>query len=194
LHAIDLSNPYKPRELGQLEIPGFSTYLHPLDEGFLLAIGEDGDWNVQLSLFDVRDPHNPTRLHQHSIGVGDWGSHSEALYDHHAFTYHPERRILAIPINIYKQGEYFTGAQVFRVSTQSGFELLGSVDHSDIARAADCPQWYSNEKGRCYDEYRWWVQMRRSVFIEDFLYTFSSVGLSVNELTSPSIQLTSLVF
>jgi hypothetical protein len=131
-----LSNPYKPRELGQLEIPGFSTYLHPLDEGFLLAI----------------------------------------------------------PINIYNQAGYFTGALVFRVSTQSGFELLGGVDHSDLARAAECPQWYTDEKSRRYDEYRWWVQMRRSVFIEDFLYTFSSVGLSVNKLTSPSIQLTSLVF
>jgi uncharacterized secreted protein with C-terminal beta-propeller domain len=194
LHTIDLSSPHSPRELGQLEVPGFSTYLHPIDEGHLLAIGNDGQFNVQLSLFDVSNPFRPVRRFEHSINVGEWGSYSEALYDHHAFTYHPERRILAIPVNIYRRGSYFTGAKVFRVTPDNGFEVLGGVDHSDIARAAGCPDWHTSNQSNCYDGYRWWIQMRRSIFIEDYLYTISSVGLSVDELVNPSNHLSSLVF
>ena len=53
---------------------------------------------------------------------------------------------------------------------------------------------YNDNRSNCYDEYRWWVQMRRSIFIEDYLYTISSVGLSVDELVNPSNHLSSLVF
>jgi uncharacterized secreted protein with C-terminal beta-propeller domain len=194
LHSIDLSDPTKPVELGELEVPGFSTYLHPVEGGYLLAIGDDGKQNVQLSFFDVRNPAKPLRLHAHTVAVGDWGSHSAAMYDHHAFTYHPNKKILAIPINVYSSGHYFTGAMVFRVGPENGFEPLGRVDHSDIARAASCPQWSTDEQSRCYDEYRWWANMRRSIFIEDYLYTLSSVGLSVDELLHPQNHLASLVF
>lgn len=61
LFAIDLSDPRAPKVLGQLKIPGFSEYLHPLDDGLLLGIGQSVDERgtangVKLSMFDVSDP------------------------------------------------------------------------------------------------------------------------------------------
>jgi hypothetical protein len=194
LHVIDLSDPRNPEQLGELEIPGFSTYLHPFGDGLLLAIGRDGDWSVALSMFDVRDPTNPVRLHQEVIDIGEWWGWSEALYDHHAFTYHPERRVLAIPVNVYRDGSYFTGSIVYRVSEERGFDEIGRVDHSDMARASLCEEWETDESDRCYDDYRWWVSMRRNVFIEDNIYSLSSVGVSVDELYHPENHLASVVF
>ena len=64
LFVIDLSNPEKPEIKGELKIPGFSTYLHPVGENLVLGVGVDGDENGQnngmkVSLFDVSDPTNP---------------------------------------------------------------------------------------------------------------------------------------
>ena len=39
LFVIDLSNPEDPEVLGELKIPGYSTYLHPYDENHLIGIG-----------------------------------------------------------------------------------------------------------------------------------------------------------
>ncbi len=54
LFTIDLTNPAKPRLLGTLKIPGFSDYLHPLNDRELLGIGER-DGSAQIALFDVSD-------------------------------------------------------------------------------------------------------------------------------------------
>ena len=67
LWVIDLTDPTDPEILGELEVPGVSTYIHPVDADTLLTIGigpgEDGlglDWSMtQISLFDVSDPTNP---------------------------------------------------------------------------------------------------------------------------------------
>ena len=67
LWVIDLTDPTDPEILGELEVPGVSTYIHPVDANTLLTIGigpgPDGlglDWSVtQVSLFDVSDPTNP---------------------------------------------------------------------------------------------------------------------------------------
>jgi len=45
LFAIDLSDDTKPTILGELKIPGFSTYLHPYDENHLIGLGYDTEEN-----------------------------------------------------------------------------------------------------------------------------------------------------
>ena len=60
LFTLDLSDPYDPRVVGELEIPGFSTYIHPIANDKLLTIGVGGDenganWRTQISMFDVAD-------------------------------------------------------------------------------------------------------------------------------------------
>lgn len=109
LFTIDLSDPTAPLLVGELEIPGFSSYIHPMDEDHLLTIGETGDeWGstggISLQIFDVSDFANPVQLHTYSVGEG-WAGYSEAQYNHKAFLYyhHPslDLDILAIPITYY---------------------------------------------------------------------------------------------
>lgn len=67
LFVIDLSDPKNPRLSGEVKIPGFSEYLHPWGDGFVIGVGEDGNENgsngrLKVSLFDVRDPQNPKEV------------------------------------------------------------------------------------------------------------------------------------
>lgn len=59
LHVIDLSDPSDPKELGNLQLPGFSDYLHNVGEGKLLGIGESSDSRAKVVLFDVSEDSNP---------------------------------------------------------------------------------------------------------------------------------------
>ena len=90
LYTVDLAIPERPRVLGELKIPGYSAYLHPVGEGLILGVGQDATeegrpTGTQLSLFDVSNLSRPTRLHTEHLGLG-W---SEAESDHHAFLYWP---------------------------------------------------------------------------------------------------------
>ena len=76
LYTLDLSRPEQPRVLGELKIPGYSAYLHPIGEDLLLGVGQDVDektgrpLGTQLSIFDVSDLRKPTRLHTQHLGQG----------------------------------------------------------------------------------------------------------------------------
>ncbi|MBX2810974.1 MAG: beta-propeller domain-containing protein [Myxococcales bacterium] len=112
LFTIDLSDPTDPKVVGELKIPGFSTYLHPLDEDHLLALGEDfpepdenGNLNwsersLKISIFDVSDFSNPTEKYIHRLG--SVSSSSEALWNHKAFNYFAANKTLAIPFTDYR--------------------------------------------------------------------------------------------
>jgi uncharacterized secreted protein with C-terminal beta-propeller domain len=108
LFTIDLSDPTNPQIVGELHVPGFSTFLTPMDENHVLAVGqyvpppgEFGGWGVQLSIFDVSDFANPVRSANVVIGGEDSGSYSEALWNPKAFTYFAERGVVALPVSIY---------------------------------------------------------------------------------------------
>jgi uncharacterized secreted protein with C-terminal beta-propeller domain len=85
LFVLDLADPTKPRLVGELKVPGFSSYLYPIDDHRLLGVGFDatdtgGILGTQLSLFDVADSAAPR-----SLGTVDIGQMSEATFDPHAF-------------------------------------------------------------------------------------------------------------
>jgi hypothetical protein len=97
LYVIDLSDPANPVLSGELKIPGYSAYLHPVGDGLLLGVGQDADVDgrvqgTTLSLFDVSDPSNPQRISSLPIG-----GYSEAEWDHKAFLYWPEDGTIVIP-------------------------------------------------------------------------------------------------
>ncbi|MCS3901586.1 beta-propeller domain-containing protein [Methanococcus voltae] len=92
--VIDLSNPQKPTLLGDLKIPGYSTYLHPLEKDIVLGIGKDEYNDVKLSIFDVSDVENPTELSSYSIAGQKW---STALYEPHAFLWDDKNRVVVLP-------------------------------------------------------------------------------------------------
>ena len=106
LFVIDLSDPENPRVLGKLKIPGYSDYLHPVDENHIIGIGketveaEEGDFawyqGVKISLFDVSDPEKPKQIVRYVIG--DRGTDSPILRDHHAFLFSLEKHLMVIPV------------------------------------------------------------------------------------------------
>jgi uncharacterized secreted protein with C-terminal beta-propeller domain len=91
-YVLDLSNPTDPQVKGELKIPGYSAYLHPIEEDKILGVGEE-DWRVKISLFDVSDPNNPTEAAKYTLDE----YHSDVLYDHHAFLQDQEHEIFFIP-------------------------------------------------------------------------------------------------
>ncbi len=93
LYAVDLTDPDDPELMGQLKIPGFSAYLHPLGEHRLLGLGEgpgeNGAWGAQAGLFNVTDLTNPQQL-----DVLSFGPNSQALagQDPRQLTWLPDGR------------------------------------------------------------------------------------------------------
>jgi uncharacterized secreted protein with C-terminal beta-propeller domain len=197
LFTIDLSDPENPEVLGALKIPGFSTYLHPYDENILIGIGKetvesktrDFAWQqgVKISLFDVSDITDPKELAK--LEVGDRGTESNALYDPHAFLFSKARNLLVLPI-LEAQidetdfadgvapldwfGEYVNqGAYVFDISPE-GIELRGSVSHiEDPEEFLKSGYWFESD-----------LQVKRSLYIEDNLYTLSDGMIKVNDIQS----------
>ncbi|MBI1826729.1 MAG: beta-propeller domain-containing protein [Planctomycetes bacterium] len=109
LFTLDVSDPANPRLVGQLVVPGYSTFLVPMDENHLLAIGQYvpappavGNWGVQLSIYDITDFGNPVQTSNVVYGA-DTGAYSEALWNQKALTYFAERGRVAIPLSIYGQ-------------------------------------------------------------------------------------------
>ena len=99
LYVIDLADPINPRVLGALEIPGFSSYLHPLDNGYLLGIGQQVNVNIisedgvvtdqpvtqegmKISLFNVSDPTNPIEVNS----IIKSSSYTPVEYDYRALS------------------------------------------------------------------------------------------------------------
>lgn len=138
LFTLDLSNPLAPKIVGELKIPGFSNYLHPVGDHYLLGLGKIVDANnrptgVQLSLFDVSDLANPTRTAVYTVSDSDAWSDSIAQYNHHAFAWFPAQGILAFPVQEYRFGDIYTYSErmeVVRVDVEQGtITRLGAVEH-----------------------------------------------------------------
>ena len=99
LYVVDLTDPAAPARRGELEIPGYSAYLHPVGDGLLLGVGQDADatgrtTGTQLALFDVSDPGAPQRIS--TLPIGGW---SEAEWDHHAFTFWAADGTIVLPVS-----------------------------------------------------------------------------------------------
>lgn len=93
LWIVDFTDLANPEILGELEIPGFSTYLVPLDDR-LLSIGTESG-RVAVSLFDVADPSTPSMLSR--IYIGERWSWSEAVYEEKAFQVLPDANAILVP-------------------------------------------------------------------------------------------------
>ncbi len=184
LFVLDLYHPAKPKILGELKIPGFSTYMHRIDRNHLLSIGFDADDKgsfayfdgVILQLFDVSEPTNPRLIHKEVIGTR--GSSSAATSDHLAFNYFDDRKLLAIPMTICEGGDdgryggdmTFSGLLVYDVSVKDGFHRRGGVNHGKDG--ATCG--------------RWWTQsgsvVRRSIFMDELVFSVATDRMLVQNL------------
>ena len=169
LYAVDLSDPAHPELKGELKIPGFSSYLHPIDENTLMGIGQDATENgqiqgAQVSLFDISDLTNPRRTDKLSFGSGN----SEVEYDHRAFLYWDAAELAMLPLQTWEWDEssesYFSGA-------------VGVHVHGDGLHELDR---ISHQQNQDYWEYG--TQIRRSLVIGDVLYTVSDVGVMASDV------------
>lgn len=202
LWVIDLSNPAQPIILGELEIPGVSTYIHPLSKDALLTIGmgpagEDGfglDWSsTRLSIFDISDPTAPnvsSILSVSPVSNGDdnswtW-SYSEASYEHKAFQYWAPKDMLAIPLSTYRYNTWYDSAGNYHWNYDYVSKLMlvnipldgtnmtvhGEVNHSNFFNDDDNNYWWND------------YNIRRSIFMGDYVYAISSGGVTATNLTS----------
>jgi inhibitor of cysteine peptidase len=191
--VIDLSSPEHPKILGKLKIPGYSDYLHPYDRNHIIGIGKEtatNDWGgvstrgLKLALFDVTDVEHPKQIDK--VEIGDSGTDSAVLYDHKAFLFDKGKNLLVIPVRqvtsvpvIQKPGYYdnqqriWYGAYVFEVTPDTGFVLRGTVEHGS---ADGGYYWYGSSAN----------EVKRSLYIENDLYTISSTKIIASDLANIS--------
>jgi hypothetical protein len=188
LYTLDLGDPTKPTVKGALKIPGYSAYLHPADDTRLIGVGQDATdggrvKGTQVSLFDVGDLTDPTRLANYTLP----GSYSEAEFDPHAFLFHKNSGLIVIPL----QSRYgvatpvepnagpgtapsatsrvaapMSGALVLRLSGDAIVEV-GFVSHPGTI----------NNGGYA-------LPIRRSLLIDTTLWTVSGGGLMASDSRS----------
>ncbi|HNY97987.1 MAG TPA: beta-propeller domain-containing protein, partial [Candidatus Pacearchaeota archaeon] len=96
-YVIDLKDPKNPKLAGELKIPGYSGYLHPISKDKILGIGQE-NWQVKLALFDVSDPQNPKELDKYLLKEG----YSDAINNHRAFLLDQKHQVFFLPA----QGAY----------------------------------------------------------------------------------------
>ena len=200
LWTIDLSEPTNPRIIGELKIPGVSTYIHPVGDTHLLTIGIAGDdegldWGVtQISFFDVSDFSNPIleselKLNPAPNGENGWSySHSEATYEHKAFQYWENDGLLAIPMStsrwvensIMEDGkeynyygyEYVSKLMLINATPEQPLEIYNeNIDHSS---------YYGSR-------YSWdSPDIKRSIFMGggDYIYAISEKAITAHNVAT----------
>ena len=188
LFTFDLSNPTNPRVVGELKIPGFSTYIHPLGPNHLLTIGtyvpeDNTNWQaraLQLAIFDVTDMANPRQTHVQLVGTAyGW---SEAQHEHKAFNYFAAKKLLAIPFADWNYGNngndywssFTSDLKVYEVDPVLGFTTKGSISLRDMYQVQNYYGW----------SYYWEPYVRRSVMADDFVYAISDSGIRVANIAN----------
>jgi hypothetical protein len=192
LFVVDLADPAHPTVLGQLQIPGFSEYMHPLDDTHLLTIGRETDmtghqhtnggywYGIAIQIFDVTDPLHPTLQQKYVYDGGEYAT-TEAATNHKAFTYFDDKKLLAFPYVRQAGWGASTGSapsstlEIFHVDVPNGINKLGSVDHASLL--GKLPNGQFGYCGGMFDG-----EIRRGVFFENVVYSVSYGGIEANDV------------
>jgi uncharacterized secreted protein with C-terminal beta-propeller domain len=204
--VIDLSNPEAPKVAGELNIPGYSSYLQPYDANHVIGLGVEND-TLKLSLFDVTDINNPTEIASYTVEANY--STSSALTDPKAFLFDLQKQLLVIPVSITNYGQvdlngsqvipplapgssepnyiisgtsywsYWQGAYVFSLSLNGGFTLEGTMTHLNSTLLDS--QGFMTDSSAYYNSQNDWIT--RSLYIGNTLYTISNSEVQLTNLT-----------
>lgn len=181
--VIDASDPRNPNVLGELKIPGFSTYLHPLDDNHVIGIGFEADntgrtTGMKLALYDVTNPYEPKETFKEVIDYMSSGyGYSEVTYNHKALLYSKDHQLMAFPFtrsfyqNINENGNdshQFVSLQeykVYSIDSQRGFVEKATIRHAE-----------SDKLGGRHGS------IDRGLIIGPYLYTVSNAFIEVHDL------------
>ena len=176
LFVIDLTDVKAPKILGELKIPGYSAYLHPVGDGLVMGVGLDGtetgtNGGMKVSLFDVSDPTKPVECGKFTMSGYENEEalvyvDSDAYYDHKALCWDSQNKIMYIPYskNIhrwsYTDGENYnkTTAGIVALKVNEGEKTL-KVSGEYIANSTDYAQ--PNE-------------FSRTTYINDVIFGYST--------------------
>lgn len=209
LYAIDLTYPSHPTVLGELKIPGYSTYLHPYDENHLIGIGMETEEHVnrdytgkvisttasvvgmKMALFDVSNVSDPKQIS--STVIGDRRTTSAILTNAKALLFSKEKNLIAIPVNNY--AEDFEAKDSTDTST-----IINNYVNSTKSYISEGYLVYDisaengfNLKGTIthdipnnnnYNSYYVRTKLLRGLYIEDKLYTVSESMIKINSLSN----------
>ena len=194
LYTIDLSDPVNPVMRGELKIPGFSNYLHMVDDDHVLGIGQDMDENgwesfgVQISLFDISDLDDPKRAQEHRLTLDDT-SWSTAQNEHHAFNYFGAAEALVVPAYAASRGQ--SRMHVIHVNPEDALSEVGAITQEEVLEEPGEDNW----------NYEYCTEFSRSVIMGDpendvpyFVYAQSNAGITVAELENPLNVVVSVPF
>ncbi|MGB5945504.1 beta-propeller domain-containing protein [Paenisporosarcina sp.] len=188
LFVMDVSNPTAPKVLGELKIPGFSNYLHPLDENHIIGFGYDtksvpnengGEPRIitggmKISLFDVTDFANP--IEKDVEILGGQGTYSSLQHDHKALFQHRQKGLFGFPVTLYEgsnqegYGNYAgEGAVMYEITADKGIKQVANLIKQPSS-------------GQLYENYEQLVQ--RMVYAEDTLYTITMKEMKSYDLNT----------
>ena len=174
LFVIDLKDPSNPVIKGELKLPGYSAYLHPVGESLLMGVGPDGDEDgtnggMKVSLFDVSDPQNPVECSKYVItkmsGDFDWSYvDSNAYYDHKALCWDAKNSIMYIPYS--QSADKWAGTSYNEFESQGAFAV--KVNGKKLELAGDYSRQYTNIN---YEN-----QVTRVTYIGDTVFTYAHMS------------------
>ena len=206
LFVIDLSNPENPQVLGELKIPGYSTYLHPYDENHLIGIGMQTEEKVnrdssgrvrsttatitgmKMALFDVTDVNNPIQISDTIIG--DSRTTSAILTNHKALLFSKEKELLAIPVNNYTEDFEIENSSdeyesIVNSYTNYKKEYVSEgyfVYNINLTDGFTLKGTITHDKTKSKYSYYNTSRLLRGLYIDDNLYTVSEDYIKVNRL------------
>ncbi len=205
LFVIDLSNPTEPKVLGELKIPGYSTYLHPYDENHLIGIGMQTEEKInrdiqgkvtsttatitgmKMALFDVTDPTNPVEIS--STVIGDRRTTSAILTNPKALLFSKEKELIAIPVNNYAKdisiassNTYEDTINAYKKNTTKYISEGYAVYSINIEKGINLKGIITQENMDNKSQYYTNSKLLRGVYIENNLYTVSEKCIKVSDL------------
>ena len=208
LWVIDLSNENNPTVLGELHIPGYSTYLHPYDETHLIGIGMETKETtnrdslgrvlstsarivgMKMALFDVTNVTNPTQIS--ATVIGDSRTTSSILTNPKALLFSKEKELIAIPVNRYNTDFEVTNTSDEYSSIISSYKNKSTnyVGEGYLVYKINLTEGFkqkgliTHEKNKTTNPYSYYYisKMLRGLYIENNLYTVSETALKVNNL------------
>ena len=211
LYVIDLSDSTNPKVLGELKIPGYSTYLHPYDENHLIGIGMETKEVVnrnsqgkvisttsrivgmKMALFDVSNVNTPIQIS--NTVIGDSRTTSAILTNPKALLFSKEKELIAIPVNNYAEDFEVNSSSDTYSSTINAYTnyskpykaegyFVYNINIKDGFKLKGIVTHESSDNNNSTNYYNNNSKLLRGLYIENDLYTISENAIKVNSLNN----------